>query len=300
MASSSSAHKVAKLASRGRGKRVRFQGGTTFPTVIGLVALIGLGLIIYGKASLPDDGGGAPTIANKWVAAYGFNVCNEDGTNTWLPNLTGKLDETTQDDQGQTVLLNKGYASTGVNSDNDGLIHWFPINAKDGRSLATGRRAKLGVFLDNYGVGLSDTVLTIPGDDHGPYDVSKMTCAGDKPVLKVRYWSSAEAPGTYRECVTDCRNLHIDRNGMAFSIAIVPKDNRTEIELPPSAADMVAKAAAVGADPIPGADLPLPTQPGSVPASAPSIPATSVLPASSSPAPAPASTTVPAASTTQA
>jgi hypothetical protein len=44
--SSSSAKKVAKLAQRGKGKKVRFQGGTLFPAVVLAVVILGLLTIV--------------------------------------------------------------------------------------------------------------------------------------------------------------------------------------------------------------------------------------------------------------
>ena len=40
MATSNSAKKVARLASRGKGKKVRFQSGTTFPAVVAIVSAL--------------------------------------------------------------------------------------------------------------------------------------------------------------------------------------------------------------------------------------------------------------------
>ena len=53
MARSSSAQKIARLAERGKGKKVRFQGGSVFPTVILVVCLLGAILIAYARQSEP-------------------------------------------------------------------------------------------------------------------------------------------------------------------------------------------------------------------------------------------------------
>ena len=53
MAPSSSAKKVAKLASRGKGKKVRFQGGTLFPLVIAIVVVLLGALIVYARQTRP-------------------------------------------------------------------------------------------------------------------------------------------------------------------------------------------------------------------------------------------------------
>ncbi|HRE03757.1 MAG TPA: hypothetical protein PLV68_20850, partial [Ilumatobacteraceae bacterium] len=68
--SSSSAKKVAKLAQRGKGKKVRFQGGTLFPAVIVGVLVLLLPLIIYARESRPSAGEGEPTINQHWHAAF--------------------------------------------------------------------------------------------------------------------------------------------------------------------------------------------------------------------------------------
>ena len=74
MATSSSTKKAAKLAQKGSGRTVRFQGGTVFPVAVALVLVIGLGLIaqvavsaglgwlVYGEAFAPLDWLGAAAI----------------------------------------------------------------------------------------------------------------------------------------------------------------------------------------------------------------------------------------------
>ena len=58
---------------KGKGKRVRFQGGTLFPLVVALVLVIGLGLIVYARASQPAADASAPQPGiDHWHGAYGF------------------------------------------------------------------------------------------------------------------------------------------------------------------------------------------------------------------------------------
>ncbi|MGA0781519.1 MAG: hypothetical protein ACO3Q4_08235, partial [Ilumatobacteraceae bacterium] len=49
-----SADRVAKLAAKGKGRQVRFKGGTLFPAVMIGVAVIGAALVIYSRESIPD------------------------------------------------------------------------------------------------------------------------------------------------------------------------------------------------------------------------------------------------------
>ena len=232
MATSSSAKKVAKLASRGKGKKVRFSGGTTFPAVIGAVCLAMVALIVYSKGRVPGEETGAPQPGTDWAAAYSIRVCNEEFI------LDGTPAETTKD------------ASTGnpetlktADQDGDGIIHYHPQTGG-----ATGRKAKLGVFLDIYGVKLSNTKLEVPADQIGDplkpnvWDTKKdpfkgTECEGKTPVIKVRVWNDATS-GEFVDNVVDFRNLRIDRNGMAFVIAVVPDENDYEINRPASACDL--------------------------------------------------------------
>ena len=129
--SSSSAKKVAKLAQRGRGKKVRFQGGTLFPAVVLGVVIVSLLTIVYARESRPDPGSFPPQVGDHWHAAYGMYVC--DG---WLPKLTGNQEETVTDSQGVETAVNQDYSSTGVHSHDDGVIHYHPFSAKSVNPLA--------------------------------------------------------------------------------------------------------------------------------------------------------------------
>ena len=152
MGKASSAKKVARLAQKGKGRKVRFQGGTLFPALIVGIAVFGAALIVYSRASIPDQNV-PPTVEDHWHASYGFYACD-----AWLPDLQGNKEE--QDSAGQ--LLSEGFRRTGIHSHDDGVIHWHPYSSE-----ATGRNAKLGVFLDVYGVkrftvfvgALSDTLF---------------------------------------------------------------------------------------------------------------------------------------------
>ena len=243
---------MAKLASRGRGKRVRFQGGTMFPVVLTAVFVVMLGAVVYARQSMPSEGSGPPTLSQKWVASYGIRVCNEDGTAKGLPNLIGDKTTPTEIDSatGQEVPANKAYRDTGVNSAGDGVIHYFPNSSK-----STGTRAKLGVFLNVYGVKISGSKLELPEDQVGEgeqrvWDTKKMKCGGKEPSIRVRVWDDYTG-SRYTDYVTDFNNIRIRNNGMAFSIAFLPNET-TDIPKPPSAADLLSIVGSSGADPIDG------------------------------------------------
>ena len=227
MAPSSSAKKVAKLASRGKGKKVRFSSGTTFPTVVGAAVLAMIALVAYAKTSVPGLETGPPQQDDEWSAAYGIRVCD-----TFLPDIEGTSLELTKDaSTGDLETVQGGVA------DGDGIIHY---HAQQGGN--TGRKAKLGVFLDIYGVKLSTDKLEVPAAlvgegeanswDVNDGDVFKGTpCEGKEAVITVRVWNDYTT-GSFEDKVTDFRNQRFTRNGMIFVIAVVPKSDDPDIPKP--------------------------------------------------------------------
>jgi hypothetical protein len=141
----SSTRKAAKLAQRGKGRKVRFQGGTLFPAAVALVLVLGVALIAYSRQSLPAADESPPGIEDHWHAAYGFYLCDD-----WY-ELSGNLEEL--DARGN--LTNNGFLRTGVHGHDDGVVHWHPYT-----SAGVGGNAVLDVFLDNYGVELTNERLT--------------------------------------------------------------------------------------------------------------------------------------------
>lgn len=237
MATSSSAKKVAKLASRGKGKKVRFQGGTTFPAIVTAVAVVMVLLIVYARQSVPGVETGAPQPTDTWSLAYGIRVCD-----TWLPNLSGTAAELDKD------------ASTGdptkvqdAGSDADGIIHY---HAQEGG--ATGKKAKLGVFLDVYGVKLSDTKLELPTSqvaegETRTWDTKDFKCDGKDTQIRVRVWDDY-TQSDFVDNVTDFKNLRITNNGMVFSIFIGPKGD----DIPqPESASTLADLGVIGQGTVP-------------------------------------------------
>ena len=232
MATSSSARKVAKLASRGKGKKVRFSSGTTFPAIVTAAIVAMVALVAYAKVTVPGAETGAPQPDDAWSVAYGIKVCDE-----WLPNLTGTAAELEMD-------ASTGDLAAVVNgSDRDGIIHYHPQVGG-----ATGRKAKLGVFLDVYDIKLSDNKLELPESqvdagetrswDTEDGDVFKGTaCEGKDALIKVRVWNDFTS-GDFVDNVTDFRNLRFTNNGMVFAIAVVPQDSDIEINQPDSASKL--------------------------------------------------------------
>jgi hypothetical protein len=242
VAPSSSAKKVAKLAQKGKGKKVRFQGGTLFPLIIVIVVVLFGGLVVYARESRPQPGEGAPTANDHWHAALGMYVCDEAGLKT-LPKITGNLEET--DSSGQ--LVSSDFEHTGIHSHDDGVMHWHPTAS----GKATGTNAKLGVYLDNYDITLTDTKFALPASQGGDvFEEGKSVCKIDgvekDASLKLWVWDNytnlaSSAASVY---TTDMRDVRIKNDGMVFMIAFVPDD--VEPTPPEWASELPALGAADG------------------------------------------------------
>ena len=221
MAPSSSAKKVAKLASRGKGKKVRFQSGTTFPVVVAAVSVAMLLLVTYARASMPGAESGPPQPGDAWSMAYGIRVCD-----TYLPALTGTAAELELDaSTGDLTAVQTG-------SDADGIIHYHAQNSK-----GAGKNARLGKFLDAYDITLTDTVLELPESQVGAgedrkWDTKSFKCDGKDTQIRVRVWKDYTS-SEFVDNVTGFRNLRFTNNGMVFAIAVVPRD--ADIPQPDSA-----------------------------------------------------------------
>lgn len=225
--SSSSAKKVAKLAQRGKGKKVRFQGGTLFPAVVLGVVVLGLLTIVYARQSRPDPGSFPPQVGDHWHAAYGIYVC--DG---WLPKIVGAQEEQVTDAQGNRTLVNETFARTGIHSHDDGVIHYHPYS-----SAAIGRRARLGIYHDVYGIELSEDRLELPEEQGGEvYDVDDFQCNGEPVEIKVVAWDSYTDTGPGNIYITGLNDVRITNDGMVFVVAVVPVG--TEISMPPWAPEL--------------------------------------------------------------
>lgn len=222
MATGSSAKKVARLAKKGKGKKVRFQGGTLFPTVMAAVIVLGLGLVVYARESAPDLNV-PPTVNDHWHVSYGFFKCD-----AFLPNLVGAKEDPPSPD----------YIKYNIHSHDDGVIHWHAS------ALASGNRAKLGLFFRTYGVKVNTDGMFFPEDQNNgesyPVEDTKCKDPSGKEVdtqVQVIVWDRYDDPETSKRFITDFDNIRIDKDGMAITFAIVAPG--TQIPIPPSAINLL-------------------------------------------------------------
>jgi hypothetical protein len=261
----SSTKKAAKLAQKGKGRKVRFQGGTVFPAAVAITLVLGFALIVYSRQTLPEADSTPPTVNDHWHAAYGFYLCD-----TWY-KLAGNLEEVNS--AGQPV--HPEFVRTGVHSHDDGVMHWHPFTA-----AATGKNAVLDVFLDTYDVELTDDTLTFPDDNvlgfADEYEEGETKCNGEDAELSVKAWDSYTDTDAGSRYIANMDRIHIDHDAMVFGIYFTPKD--ADQAMPPWAADLPSLGAVdagqqppVSAVPlgstVPGSTVPGSTTAGSVPAS---------------------------------
>jgi len=237
--SSSSTKKAARLANKGQGKKIRFQGGTLFPMIVAIIMVLGFSLVIYARQSRPAADASAPQIDDHWHHSYGFYLCD-----TWF-ELQGDAEESDS-----TGLLNKEFARTGIHSHEDGVIHWHPFS-----SASVGRNATLGVFLDVYDVDLTNNKLVFPEDQRaalpyenetGVFEDGETKCVLDgneeDAELKAVVWENFTDTDGGTTFIADFDSIRLDNNSMVIAIAFVPDD--TTIEKPPSAAELLERGSA--------------------------------------------------------
>ena len=237
---SSSTKKAARLAQTGGGRTIRFQGGTVFPLAVAITLIVGLALIAYARQSQPAADATPPQLNDHWHMAYGFYLCD-----TWYV-LEGALEE--RDSAGN--LANRNYLRTTIHSHDDGVIHWHPYT-----TVATGKRAVLNIFLDNYGVEVSDTALRFPetpGLDNqfqmltsagtptavaSEWIEGETTCNGEPAELSVVKWDyTSDLDSAGQRYIANTGQIHIDHDGMSFAIMFAPRD--TPKVKPPTAANL--------------------------------------------------------------
>ncbi|MEY2740206.1 MAG: hypothetical protein ACO26C_04855 [Ilumatobacteraceae bacterium] len=207
-----SARKIARLAAQGRGRRVRVGQGRLFPTVLLSVIVVGIALIAYARQSQPNPTA-LDTASTDYVLAVGVYACDGfvDGLPTAPPDLATVA-------PGATIVA-------------PGVVRWTP------QVLAGERRAKLQTVLDLLGIAVDDDSITLPASMGGAsYVEGEDDCGGEEATVQVTSWADATVEVTSKVSIADLGDVRLTGDGMAFTIAFVPRD--TEAPLPPAAADL--------------------------------------------------------------
>lgn len=215
MGSTSSAKKVARLAQRGKGKKIRATTGSSFPAILAAVVVVGLVLVIYARASVPGLDATASAVTQRNIA-YGVYVCDEWVT---LP-----------------APDSQAFVDFGVSERDAGVIVMSSL-PEDGN-----RGPRLGRFLDAYGVSLNDTELSLPADPErtvgDAFAEGDDECADGDGLLSVVTWNPASDPGSSQTYITAFSDIRLPDDAMAFAIAFTPRG--ADIPQPPSVTTLTA------------------------------------------------------------
>ena len=174
MARTSSAKKIARLAEKGKGKKVRFQGGSVFPTIVLSVLILGAVLIAYARQSgtVVDA---SVTAEQKFATAFAFFNCDALATDLEQPDAA-TLSPT---DKFAAVTTETPAAIIG-----DGVVGWLP------QALAGQRKAKLETIFGLYGMTVTDDSITLKDKKISETDTQ---CAGKDAKSSVYVWESGSA-----------------------------------------------------------------------------------------------------------
>lgn len=193
-----------------------------------VVIILGFGLVSYARQA-PAAKETAPTLSDRWHIPIGFYHCD-----AFLKNLEG-------DKQGGDIP-DANFTKYGIYSEGDGVIHWHPQLA------ATGKKAKLGIYFDTYGLTVDTKGITFPADQNSgvsyKVDTDKCKDKNGKEVdaaVQVIVWDKASDSTVSKRYITDFDNIRILRDEMAITVAFVAPG--VDIPLPESAeklADIVA------------------------------------------------------------
>ena len=216
MARSSSAQKIARLAQKGKGKKVRFQGGSTFATVILAIVLLGSILVAYARQSEPVVDASL-TAEQQYALSFGVYFCDQfvEGIAT-VPAADAVDPE----------------ASTSISA--EGVVLWKP------QVLAGERKAKLGTIFDLYGLEVTDSSITFPStvavNDGQPVSEDTTECNGESSSLVVVSWPDASDAANSERSIASFDGVRLTNDNMAIVLAFIP--DGAEVPQPDSAAEI--------------------------------------------------------------
>jgi len=184
-----------------------------FPVAVALVVVVGLLLVVFARDrrnanafpranqdhvhsaidvyTCVADTSAATTTTTSVPASSDSTASGETTTTTAPTTTTTSPTPTTQmaanDVHGefQPPLADVKADSLGIHSHGDGLIHIHPF-----ASASAGRNATMGIFLDQVGVSIPDTTLTLPSGTTFTEGTTK--CEGGKDgVVQIAKWDKA-------------------------------------------------------------------------------------------------------------
>ena len=217
MARSSSAQKISRLAERGKGKKVRFQGGSVFPTVILVVCLLGAILIAYARQSQPTVDA-TKAVEQKYSTAFGLYKCD-----AFVDLGTPGVDIGAIDPANPFASIT---TDTPMGVINNGVIGWMP------QVLAGQRNAKLGAILDLYGITANDNEIVLPASIAGGETLSEADtkCGDNDAEIEVLTWTDGADAANSQKSIAAFDGVKLSSDRMSIVLAFVAKG--TDVPMP--------------------------------------------------------------------
>ena len=217
MATSSSAKKIARLAEASKnrkGRKVRMQGGSLFPTMIFVIVVLGVGLIAYARQS-QERVSALDTAKQTYYTAFGIYKCDAFIEN--LPDAT---------QLGQDIAT----VMPGAFIESPGVVRWEP------QVLSGERRAKLETIFELYGLKVTNDSIEFPSTLNNGEKITEIdTKCGDKDAtVQVVVWDTKAASS--KVSIAELGNVRLTGNGMAITLAFVAKD--VEVPQPVTVTDL--------------------------------------------------------------
>jgi hypothetical protein len=214
---SSSAKKIAKLASvskNSKGRKIRMQGGTLFPTMIFAICILGVALIAYARQS-QEQASALDTANQNYYTAFGVYKCDQ-----FIDALPA----------GQDVGAGAATLKPGAYIESAGVVRWEP------QVLSGERRANLQTIFDLYGIEVTNDSIKFPPTINNGETISELDtkCADKDASVQVSVWDSKIS--TSKISIADLGKVRLTGNGMSITLAFVPKD--VEAPQPVSTSDL--------------------------------------------------------------
>ena len=217
MGKASSSKKVARAArAGGRRSAGSRQRDLLFPSVIGVIVLLGVALIAFAANDRKTEATLAPEVnKDHWHAAFGIDICGK--FQPAPPTFESPI---------------------GLHTHGDGVIHIHPFT-----SGGAGKNATLGNFLKGTDprIEISDDELKIGKKS---WKVGDQKCKGKDAELLLAQWkdvqNTKEKPALIRR---DFNSTRFREDGEGYTIAFVP-EGTTDIPKPESAATLAELGAA--------------------------------------------------------
>lgn len=229
MASSSSAKKVARVASKSSAKSNKKGANWLFPVVIVVLIAAGIGVVAYARAeNIGSSDNTTPPRAqladgaayDHWHAAFAVNVCGKE---------LGPFS-----DIGADLLGIHAHAG-------EALIHIHPFSV-----AAAGENATMGRFFDQVGLVVTDDGFQTP--DGKVYKAGETTCAGKPTELTMAHWKDpmgSANPEPDQIIRSGFSKVQFKADLQAYSLALLPKG---EVPALPAGVSQLANPSDVGQD----------------------------------------------------